>query len=141
MIPARDWLQKPKYLQIMLKSTVERIIPITNKGTAIDRRTRGLICGSLIASAMVKRAARNAVSPEVIGRITTPKIASTPPKVPNKAYEEVEEYNGTLVHYSFLKESSGVPMVQKITMTVSTDTASTKFVYYEKAAGSAGFGM
>ncbi len=60
---------------------------------------------------------------------------------PNKAYEEVEEYNGTLVHYSFLKESSGVPMVQKITMTVSTDTASTKFVYYEKAAGSAGFGM
>ena len=88
MIPARDWLQKPKYLQIMLKSTVERIIPITNKGTAIDRRTRGLICGSLIASAMVKRAARNAVSPEVIGRITTPKIASTPPKVPNKAYEE-----------------------------------------------------
>lgn len=60
---------------------------------------------------------------------------------PNKAYEEVEEYNGKLVHYSFLKESSGVPMVQKITMTVSTDTASTKFVYYEKAAGSAGFGM
>ena len=28
---------------------------------------------------------------------------------PNKAYEEVEDYNGTLVYYSFLKESSGVP--------------------------------
>lgn len=60
---------------------------------------------------------------------------------PNKAYEEVEDYNGTLVYYSFLKESSGVPMVQKITMTVSTANASTKFVYYEKAAGGTGFGM
>ena len=51
---------------------------------------------------------------------------------PNKAYEEVEDYNGTLVYYSFLKESSGVPMVQKITMTISTSNASTTFVYYEK---------
>lgn len=60
---------------------------------------------------------------------------------PNKAYEEVEDYNGTLVYYSFLKESSGVPMVQKITMTVSTNNASTKFVYYEKSTSSTGFGM
>ena len=60
---------------------------------------------------------------------------------PNKAYEDVEDYNGTLVHYSFLKESSGVPMVQKITMTVSTSSASTTFIYYEKASGGTGFGM
>ncbi len=60
---------------------------------------------------------------------------------PNRAYEEVEDYDGILIYYSFLKESSGVPMVQKITMTVSTNNATTKFVYYEKVAGSSGFGM
>lgn len=60
---------------------------------------------------------------------------------PNKAYEETEDYNGTLVHYSFLKESSGVPMVQKVTMTVSTDMATVSFVYYEKASGGTGFGI
>ena len=60
---------------------------------------------------------------------------------PNKANEDVDDYNGTLVHYSFLKESSGVPMVQKITMTVSTSSASTTFIYYEKASGGTGFGM
>lgn len=60
---------------------------------------------------------------------------------PNKAYEETEDYNGTLVHYSFHKESSGVPMVQKVTMTVSTDRATVSFVYYEKSSGGTGFGI
>ena len=59
---------------------------------------------------------------------------------PDKAFEE--DYNGTLVHYSFLKEASGVQMVQKVTMTVSTDQATVSFIYYEKASGSSsGFGM
>lgn len=60
---------------------------------------------------------------------------------PNKAYEETEDYNGTLVHYSFKKESSGVPAVQKITMTVSTDSATVSFVYYEKTSSGSGFGI
>lgn len=61
---------------------------------------------------------------------------------PDKAFEETEDYNGTLVHYSFLKEASGVQMVQKVTMTVSTDQATVSFIYYEKASGSSsGFGM
>ncbi len=60
---------------------------------------------------------------------------------PNKAFEETEEYNGVLVHYNFKKEDSGVPMVQKITMTVSTDSATVSFTYYEKTSGSSGFGI
>lgn len=60
---------------------------------------------------------------------------------PNKAYEETEEYDGKLVHYSFKREASGIQMVQKVTMTVTTDNAVTSFVYYEKATDGSGFGL
>lgn len=51
---------------------------------------------------------------------------------PNKAFEEREEYNGTTVTYSFKRESSGIPSVEKVTMTVTSDKAETSFVYYER---------
>ncbi len=60
---------------------------------------------------------------------------------PNKAYEEKEEYDGKIISYTFKKEASGVPMVQKITMTVATDKASVNFIYYEKSSGGSGFGI
>ena len=34
---------------------------------------------------------------------------------------------------TLLKEASGIQMVQKVTMTATTDNAVTSFVYYEKA--------
>ena len=51
---------------------------------------------------------------------------------PSKNFENVEDYDGKIVTYTFKKESIGIPMVQQVTMTVSSDTASTKFIYYEK---------
>lgn len=51
---------------------------------------------------------------------------------PNKNFENVEDFNGKLITYTFKKESIGIPMVQQVTMTVSSDTATTKFIYYEK---------
>ena len=53
---------------------------------------------------------------------------------PNKAFEEKEEYDGVIVTYQFKKEATGLPMVEKIIMTVSTDRAETYFVYYEQKA-------
>lgn len=41
-------------------------------------------CSSPMASAMIRRALRNAVSPLVIGAATTPRRASTPPATPNQ---------------------------------------------------------
>lgn len=57
---------------------------------------------------------------------------------PSKAYEEKEEYNGVLVNYSITKDSVGIPGVQQVTLTVSTDKAQTSFIYYEKSSGSMG---
>lgn len=57
---------------------------------------------------------------------------------PSKAYEEKEEYNGVMVNYSVTKDSVGIPGVQQVTLTVSTDKAQTSFIYYEKSSGSMG---
>ena len=69
------------------KSTFDRIIPTANRGIAIYRRLNGCACFKFTASAIVNRAARKAVSPEVIGRIITPRIARRPPNLPNKAVQ------------------------------------------------------
>ncbi len=60
---------------------------------------------------------------------------------PNKAYEETEDYDGKIVTYKFEKTDSGVFGVQKVTLIVTTDSATASFVYYEKASGSGGFGI
>lgn len=54
---------------------------------------------------------------------------------PGKAFPEVEDYNGVEVRYHLLEESVGIPGVKQVTMTISTDKAETKFIYYERTAG------
>ena len=48
-------------------------------GTAMRRRFGASFCGMLSQSASVRRAERNAVSPEVIGQAITPSIARIAP--------------------------------------------------------------
>lgn len=45
-----------------------------------------LRCSRCKKSATIRRAERNAVSPEVIGAAITPKTANTPPTVPSHSF-------------------------------------------------------
>ena len=61
----------------------ERNLP----GIQISRRLEMLCCSTWKKSATIRRAERSAVSPLVIGAATIPRIARTPPKVPNQSFE------------------------------------------------------
>ena len=56
--------------------------PTASRGTASKARFLALAWSSLNQSAMVSRAERKAVSPEVMGQAMTPTMASTPPTGP-----------------------------------------------------------
>ena len=49
---------------------------------------------------------------------------------PNAVYSDKEEHDGITVNYEFERESTPIPTVMEVTMTVSTNEASTIFVYY-----------
>lgn len=58
-----------------------------NNGIAIKKRLDNPSCLIRKESAIVKRALRNAVSPDVIGQATTPSKAKTAPTLPSNPDE------------------------------------------------------
>ncbi|MNH42468.1 hypothetical protein D3C79_1041690 [compost metagenome] len=61
--------------------------PRMNMGMAMSRRFINGFWVIFRKSATIRRALRNAVSPEVMGRITTPRMARMPPTVPSRLVE------------------------------------------------------
>ena len=70
---AVDWLAKLKYLHRRLNSIFVNRSETENKGRAIDNRLINFLCITFKYSATIIRALRKAVSPDVIGKMPTPK--------------------------------------------------------------------
>ncbi len=51
---------------------------------------------------------------------------------PSKVYSDEEEYDGIEIRYTFERESTPIPGVEEVQMTVETDYAEAVFVYYEE---------
>lgn len=49
---------------------------------------------------------------------------------PSKVFSDTETYDEIVVNYKFERKTTPVPMLTEIHMTVSTDKASTIFIYY-----------
>ncbi len=61
--------------------------PTAKRGMLIINLLNNLPCLNLRKSAIIKRALRKAVSPEVIGAPTTPNNAKAPPIFPSRLFE------------------------------------------------------